>query len=216
MKHTALLTLLAALAVGAALPLSAQTTPESSYGLLGSTYVAADFGYTHHTDGGPSVLHDYAVTYHQSVFYQEATGIDATLGYDTLSGSTRGETTHRQAFDLGLTGYLTEPWGKPFITGALGWDWQRSDGQGSHSLAYTLSTGVEFQLAKPLVFTPVLSYSGTPRLVTAPTAGTLPNFEWTYGGAFTYRLTRSWSTSLGATADRNRDLTYKLGVGYHF
>ena len=218
MKNTLTLKLISALAVtlGSAWGASAQTTTESTYGLLGSTYVGANFGYTHDTDGGPSVLHDYGVTYNQSVFYQEATGIDLTAGYDTLSGSKSGETTHRQAIDLGLTGYLTQPWGKPFVSGVLGWDWQRSNGQGSHSLAYTLSTGVEFQLLKSLVLTPEVSYVGTPRLVTARSAGNLPNFDWTYGAAFTYRIERNWSTSLGAYADRDRSLTYKAGVSYHF
>ena len=80
---------------------------------------------------------------------------------------------------------------------------------------YTFGAGVEFQLLHNLVFTPFVSYEATPRIDTVP-ATALNRFEANYGGKFTYRIDRNWGVSLGASADRDRDLTYKAGLQFHY
>jgi hypothetical protein len=189
---------------------------DSGYGLLGTNYYGADFGYVNHTSSSPSIYHDYDAELNQNVHQQGILGVDATVSYDYLKGTGANDLwTRRQQVALGLTGYVIQPWGKPFVSVGTGWDWDRSGGRYSNSYMYNFATGVEFQILRPLVFTPFVSYEATPRLDTNP-ATALNRFEANYGGKFTYRLDHNWGVSLGASADRDRDLTYKAGVQFHY
>ena len=196
------------------------TTPvtpnDPVYSELGSNYAEGEVGYLHHTHGAPGVAHDYDLTLNQAVYSQGITGVDAQLGYSYLDANNNGFAAHRQVFDLGAVGYLTQSWGKPFVSADIGWANQRAGGVSTHSYTYDLGAGVEFQVLKQLVVDPELTYDATPNLTTPRYALNVPNYEWNYGAKATYRFTKQVSASLGVFADQNRDMTYKLGVGFHY
>lgn len=202
----------AALALGLAASAAAQDamsapstalSPTSNYGLLGTTYAGAEFGYTHRVEAGPSVLHRYGFIYNAPL----PEGVDFNFNYDYLSGRSAGVSAHQQGLGLGFTGYRPQSWGKPFLQANAGWIFRRSAGEASDSFAYTLKTGVEFQLLPALVVTPYVSYSG---------ARHFSSYEWNYGAKGTYRFTKQWSGAVGVQIDERHNLEFTLGVNFHY
>lgn len=192
------------------------TPNDPVFGQLGSNYAEADVGYLHHTDGPPGIAHDYDLTLNQNVYQQGITGLDAQLGYSYLDANNNSFAAHRQVFDLGAVGYLSQSWGKPFLAADVGWADQRAAGVSTHSYTYDLGAGVEFQLLRQLVISPELTYDATPKLTTPGYALGLSNYEWNYGAKATYRITKQVSATLGVFADQNRDMTYRVGLGFHY
>ncbi len=205
--------LTAVLALGLAASAAAQdatvTTPDqavsptTNYGLLGTTYAGAEFGYTHHVESAPSVLHRYGFIYNTPL----PEGVDFNFNYDYTTGSAFGVKSHQQGVGLGLTGYRPQSWGKPFLQGDIGWIWQKAGKARSDSFAYTLKTGVEFQLLPALVVTPYVSYNGAKHLGV---------YEWNYGAKATYRFTKQWSGAFGVQLDEQHNVEYALGVNFHY
>jgi hypothetical protein len=226
----------AALALGVAVSASAQSassaaaappgTPVVSSplpaipgdGLLGNNYSEVDFGYLKE-DRSPQILHDYDFTYNQAVLKEGAWGTDGNFSYDYLTGSAGGFHDYRDEAQLGLTEYMLEGWGKPFVTADAGYAWQHAGGVSRRSFADTFTGGVEFSVLGNLALTPFVEYQAEPHLYNheAPVAN-FPDHLWEYGVKATYRLNREWSTSLAVDMDQyNRnDLGYRAGLSYHF
>jgi hypothetical protein len=215
--------LLAVLALGLALPASAQTATDlepsaPGPGLIGTNYVGLDYGYQKQ-QGAPSALHDYAFTSNGVAFRKDNWGVDANFTYDYLAGDAFGFRDHRQEVEVGPTFYLAEFWGKPFVTVDGGYAWQDAGGVARKSFAYTTAAGVEFQVMRRLVLAPFVSYQAEPHLYNhAPAVANFPDHLATTGVKATYELTRDWSGSLGIDTDQHslRDVGLRGGVSYHF
>ena len=172
-------------------------------GLIGATYVGTEFGYTHQVDGGPGVVRNYGFVYNQPL----PEGLDFNFNYDYATASEAGISAKEQKLSVGLTGYRTLGWGKVFLQGNTGWAWAKAAGVRENGFAYSLKTGVQFQLMSQLVLTPYVSYEAAPRLHT---------HEWNYGVLTNYRFTKEWSATLGAKIDENHNVNYAAGVNFHF
>ena len=172
-------------------------------GLLGTTYAGAEFGYTHHIEGSPDVLRRYGFVYNQPL----PEGLDFTFKYDHLTGSELGNRAYSNGFSLGLTGYVPQTWGKPFLSGDIGWVFAKSAGVKDDSFAYTVKTGVEFQVLPSLVIIPYVAYTEAPHF---------GDRGWKYGAKGVYRFTRQWSGALGAQIDEPHNLEYTVGVNFHY
>jgi len=228
MKTTTEKTLiLAALALGLALPASAQTAQpaasdpapaSASSGLVGNSYTEFSLGYDKQSTT-PGLLHDYNLLYNESVSRSDVFGVDGSFSYDYLSGGAVGRHDYRNEILFGATGYATESWGKPFVTAQAGWATQQTADLTSNSLAYALTAGVEVPVYRSLFLTPFLTYEAEPHLRDhSPATAELPNYAMSYGVKATYRIDREWSASLGAQMqDRSsRDLGLRAGLSYHF
>jgi hypothetical protein len=175
----------------------------TNVGLLGGNYAGVEYGYTHQVDGGPKVLRDYGFVYNTPL----PEGLDFNFNYDYLTGSANGVTAKEQLAVVGLTGYRSLGWGKAFLQGNVGWAWDKAANFRDSGFAYSLKTGIEFQLAPQLVLTPYVSYDDVPKVRSQ---------EWNYGLQANYRLNKEWSTSLGAKMDDSHNIRYAAGVNFHF
>ena len=194
----------------------AVTSP--TYGLVGDTYSEVDLGYQRQA-GAPKVSHDYDFIYNQAFLKSNGWGLDGNLTYDYLTGSGFGRHDYRNLLQAGITAYLWQGWGKPFVSADAGQAWDRVAGVDGKSLVYTFTSGVEFQVAPAVVLTPYLEYQAEPWLNRpAPAIANLPNHAWDYGAKATYRFSPQWAASLGVALDQyNRnDLGYRAGLSYHF
>ena len=222
--------LLAALALGLALSASAQTMQDPGAtqpapaaadpgpGLVGTSYSELSFAYQRQT-GAPRDLRDYGFTSNGSVFRNDTLGVDANFVYDYLDGHANGLGASRNEAQLGLTGFLREAWGKPFVTADAGMAWQNTGGVSRRGFAYTMTGGVEFQLLRNLALTPFVEYQAEPRLRgQGSPAASLPDHLLVYGVKATCRITRDWSASVGVDLDQHseRDWGLRAGVSYHF
>jgi hypothetical protein len=194
---------LVASASAQALPAAPMDTTTANYGLLGTTYAGGEFGYSHHVEGPPSVLRRYGFMYNQPL----PEGVDFNFNYDYLTGSALGLSAHAQTVSLGLTGYLPQSWGKPFLNGDVGWNFRKTGGMKDDSFTYKLKTGIEFQVLPPLVIVPYAYYQDAPHF---------SDHAWYYGAMAAYRFTRQWSGTLGAEIDEHHNLEYTAGVNYHY
>lgn len=211
-----------ALVAGSVLTSRAQSTTaptaDPGPGLIGTTYSEVDLGTQRH-EGHPRSVSDLGFVYNSSVVRSADYGFDANLSYDYLTG--RGEGVHDFRNELlgGFTGYLLEPWGKPFVTVDGGWAWQRAGDVSRKGYVYTATSGVEFQVLKNLALTPFIEYLGEPKFYnhSLPIAN-FPDYSWDYGVKATYRIDRDWSASLTASLDQYRasDLGLRAGLSYHF
>jgi len=219
-KNTALLSVLA---LGLSIPVFAQNAPQTQAadpgpGLVGSNYSEVSFGYQKQ-GGSPKSLRDYGFVSNGSIFRQDAYGLDANFRYDYLSGAAYGQSDRRNQALLGVTGYLLETWGKPFVTVDAGYAWQDVAGVSRRSFAYTASTGIEFQLLKNLALTPFVEYQAEPHLYNRGLPLTnWPDRDTYYGLKATYRITREWGASVGVDLDRHstNDFGVKAGLSYRF
>ena len=194
------------LAAGAAAQDNSLSLPRPAgvpVGLLGANYVGAEFGYTHQVDGGPRVRRDYGFVYNTPL----PEGLDFNFNYDYLTGSANGVTAKEQLAVVGLTGYRSLGWGKAFLQGNVGWAWDKVGSSRENGFAYSLKTGIEFQLAPKFVLTPYVSYDDAPDVRAQ---------VWNYGLQANYRFTKDWSASLGAKIDDDHNIRYAVGVNFHF
>ncbi len=221
-----------ALALGLAISASAQTmqapvagtsdpsaTPVATGpGLVGANYSQLSYGYQKQ-EGSPSDLRDYEFLSNGNVFNNGSMGADANFTYDYVDGAAYGFSDHRDEAQLGLTGFLEETWGRPFITGDAGMAWQRAGDVSRKSFAYSGIGGVEFQVLSSLALTPFVEYQAEPHLYNheLPVA----NFEdhlVDYGVKATYDLTQAWNASVTADLDQHSEKDWGLrgGVGYRW
>ena len=222
--------LLAALTLGVALSASAQSMQDSANvppspaaadpgpGLVGTNYSELSFGYQRQ-EGAPKDLRDFELTSNGSVFRNDAVGLDANFVYDYLYGNGYGFNDHRNEAQLGLTGFLMETWGKPFVTADAGMAWQDAGGVSQRGFGYTATGGVEFQVLKNLALTPFVEYQAEPRFNNSGLpAANFPDHVLYYGFKATYRINRECNASLGADLDEHggKDWGLRAGVGYHF
>ncbi len=209
------LILTAAASLGLALSASAQsataTVPESApmpyWGLLGTSYTGVAFNYTQLDAGAPSAMRGAEFTFNQPL----AAGYDFNLGYDWGRASTGSVRLTDQDLNLGATAFTKLDWGRPFVQALAGWEWRRGGGVSDSSFAYTLGTGVEFQLAQPFVLTPYINFVR---------ATGFDRSEFDMGVKGTYRLTKQWSLTAGLQYDavrRDKDAKeYTFGVNYQY
>jgi hypothetical protein len=234
MKKTTLIqtSLASVLALGMAISASAQTmqapaagTPEPDTtpvaygpGLVGTNYSELSFGYQRQ-EGSPSDLRDYEFVSNGNVYRNGTVGADANFTYDYLDGSANGFSDHRDEAQLGMTGYLQETWGKPFITADAGMAWERAADVSRKSFAYTGIGGVEFQVLRNLALTPFIEYQAEPHLYDhgVPLAN-LEDHLVDYGVKATYRFTQAWNASLTADLDQHSEKDWGLrgGVSYRW
>jgi opacity protein-like surface antigen len=222
--------LLSVLVLGLALSASAQETQNSTTtsseptaidpgpGLVGTNYSELSFGYQKQ-GGDPSILRDYELISNGNVYRQGMLGADAIFTYDYLDGSANGFDDRRDEAQLGLTGFMLESWGKPFITGEVGYAWERAADVSRKSFAYTGIAGIEFQVLRNLAVSPFIEYQAEPHLYNHEVpAADLDNHLVDFGVKATYRFSRNWNTSLSADLDQHSDRDWGLrgGVSYHF
>lgn len=223
-------TLLSALALGLALSASAQpmqnstATPADSTGaytgpgLVGTRYAEVSFGYLKQ-EGTPSDLRDYEYILNANIIKMGALGLDANLRYDYVDSHANGFNDYRHEALAGLTGFLVQSWGTPFVTGDAGMAWQNAGGVSRRSFAYTFTAGVEFPVLKDLVLTPFAEYQAEPQLYNRQLPGAnFPNHILYYGVKATYSITREWSVSLSPDLDQHsvKDWGLRGGVSYRF
>ena len=219
--------LLSVLVLGLAIPSFAQAIPDATSaqaaadlgpGLIGTNYSEVSFGYQKQVDSAKS-LRDYEFVTNANVFTQGIVGMDANFTYDYLSGDGYGYSDHRNEAQFGLTGFLLQSWGKPFVTADGGYAWQVAGGSSRKSYAYTFTGGTEFQVLKDLVLTPFIQYQAAPHLYdNAWPRGFTPDHGFDYGVKATYRITRQWDVSLSGDIDQHstNDYGLKVGVSYRF
>jgi len=225
--------LLAALALGLTISASAQSlanSPSSAAapspapaaidtGLLGATYAQADFGYQKEAVGIPDILHDYGVVYNQSLFKEGSWGTDLNLTCDYRTGSAFAAHDYRDTGMAGLTEYLVQSWGDPFVTVDGGGAWQHADNVARKSFAYSFTGGVQFLVLPNLFLTPFTEYQAEPYLYNHEIRHAFsPDHDWDYGVKATYRLTPHWSLSFTADMDQysRNDLGYLAGLSCSF
>ena len=191
--------LAAALALGLAVSASAQSLsnapaappPDAAAGggLLGDDYSQVQFGYDHEKVDVPDLLHEYGFVYNQPLAKTALAGTDFNLNYDYLTGSAAGIHDDLNEGLAGLTEYLAQSWGKPFVSGDAGYAWQRAGGVSRKSFAYSATGGVEFPVLSNLALTPFATYQAEPDLYNheVPLAY-FPDHRWDYGLKATYRL----------------------------
>jgi hypothetical protein len=187
-------------------------------GLVGTNYSELGFGYQKQ-EGAPSVLRDYEFISNGNVYRQGMWGADANFTYDYLNGSAYGFSDRREEAQLGLTGFMLESWGKPFLTVDAGYAWQRAADVSRKSFAYTGIAGIEFQVLRDLALSPFVEYQAEPHLYNHEVpAANFDNHLFDYGVKATYRIDRSWNVSLSADLDQHsdRDWGLRAGATYHF
>jgi opacity protein-like surface antigen len=210
------LILTAAASLGLALSAAAQSAtasvPESApmpyWGLLGTSYTGVAFNYTQLDAGAPSAMRGADLTFNQPL----SAGFDLNLGYDWGRASTGTARLTDQDLNLGLTAFTKLDWGRPYVQALAGWEWRRGSGfADDNSFAYTLGTGVEFQVAQPFVITPYINFVR---------ATGFNRSEFDLGVKGTYRLTKEWSLTAGVQYDavrRDKDAKeFTLGVNYQY
>jgi opacity protein-like surface antigen len=201
----------AAVSLGLALSAAAQTAdvavPAAGWGLLGTNYSSLTYRYTDLDNGPPSALRGAGVEFNQA--WQP--GFDFTLGYDWARASAGSLRLTSQDLNAGVTAYTKLEWGKPFVQALAGWEWRRGGGASDSSFAYTLGTGVEFQVAQAFVVTPYLNFVR---------ATAFNRSEGDLGVKGTYLLNRQWSLTAGveyqAISHAKDSTQYSLGVNYHY
>jgi hypothetical protein len=187
-------------------------------GLVGTNYGELSFGYQKQ-EGAPSILRDYGFVSNGNVYKNGSVGADANFTYDYEEGRAFGFDDHRQEAEFGLTGFLMETWGKPFLTADAGMAWERAADASRKGFAYSGTGGVEFEVLRSLALTPFVEYQADPHLYNhgLPWA----NFEdhlVDYGVKATFRITQQWRASVTADLDQHseRDWGLKGGASYRF
>ena len=201
------LVLAAAASLGLVASAAAQSMPAAASaggGLLGQNYVGTEFTYVHYDQGVPKLARDYGLAINQSL----TTGLDLGVSYDYFRATEAGVSFRRNTASLDLTGYLDQGWGKPFLAGSAGWTWVNNGSVKQHSYAYAFTTGVELPVGTSVAVAPFVSYSAAPRI-----AGV---HGWDYGVKTNYSVSKEWSTSFTISIDDEKDMSYAIGVNYHF
>jgi len=222
--------LICVLALGLVISASAQavqTSPaappdpaavDSGPGLVGTNYAELGFGYQRQ-EGSPSGLHDFGFLSNANVYRDGQLGADVNFAYDYLEGAANGYSDRRAEAQFGLTGFLLETWGRPFLTADAGMAWERAADASRKSIAYTGIGGIEFQVLRNLALAPFIEYQAEPHLYNhgLPWAN-FPDHLLDYGVKATYRITQSWNVSLTADLDQHSasDWGLRAGLSYRF
>jgi hypothetical protein len=219
--------ILFALALGGALSASAQTQPapaadtpvvDPGPGLVGTNYSELSFGYNREA-GNPGAVRDYELVSNGAFYREGIWGADANFTYDYADATAAGFSDRRNEVEFGMTGYMTQSWGKPFLTGDAGMAWEHVGGVSRKSVAYTVAAGVQFEVLRNLALSPFLQYDGEPHLYNhAPAVANFPDHVLEGGVKATYSITRSWNVSLTASLDQynSRDVGLRGGLSYRF
>jgi hypothetical protein len=208
--------LAAAAALGLALPAFAQDADATmntaaaathSWGLLGTAYTGAAFTYEHIESTSPSEWRGFTVDVNQPL----RAGLDFNLAYDWAQADNYLLRLTQHNLNAGVTAYSAFNWGKPYVQALAGWEWREGNGPSDNSFAYTVGSGVEFQVAQPLVLTPFVNFVR---------ATAFNQSEIDTGVKTAYRLNREWSVTAEAqyaAVRRARDgAGYSLGLDYHY
>lgn len=219
--------LLSVLALSAALSASAQSQPapaaataavDPGPGLVGTNYTELSFGYQRQA-GAPGDVRDYELVSNGAFFREGIWGADANFTYDYTDGAAAGFSDRRNEALFGLTGYLTQSWGKPFLSGDAGMAWEHVGGVSRKSAAYTAAAGVQFEVLRSLSLSPFLQYDAEPHLYNhEPAVANFPDHVLEGGVKATYTVSRDWNVSLTASLDQynSRDVGLRGGLGYRF
>jgi opacity protein-like surface antigen len=220
--------LILAASLGLALSASAQssantpaTTPPTdistanpnsgNYGLLGQDYAGVMFGYMHHIDGPPSVVHRYGFLANRPVApTHSGVNVDALFKYAYTTGTDSGLHAWQHDMLIGGVGYLNSGGIRPFLEGDVGWAWSNNNLPGetkNDSFSYLIGGGAEFQIARQWVLTPFAHYQERPHFDT---------HVWSYGAQTSFRLAREWSTTFAAEIDEHHNIEYRVGWNRHF
>jgi len=213
--------ILAAAFAGIALSASAQmatntpapgdlsTATGTGYGLLGADYAGAEFGYIHHIDGPPRVMHRYGFVANRPVTpLSSSVNVDAMFKYNYTTGSDSGIHAWQHDAMIGSTAYLNLARIKPFVEGNVGWAWTAGNvASKNDSFAYLVGGGAEVQVAERFVITPYANFRE---------ATHFHSHGWTYGTKAAYRLTRQWSGLVGGELDENHNVEWRVGMNRHF
>ncbi len=213
----------ALLCAGTSLSAWAQTVQQQAAvdpgpGLVGTTYSEVEAGYQKQ-QGNPSHVRDLGFAYNQAIQKSGDWGLDANFSYAYLTGNAYGTRDYRNDAEVGLTAFMMQPWGKPFVTADGGYAWQNAGDVSRKGFIYTLTGGVEFQVLRDLALTPFMEYQAEPKFYNheRPVAN-FPDYGWDYGVKATYRFTREWSASVTLDLDQysGSDLGVRAGVEYKF
>ena len=222
--------LLSILSLGVALSASAQTMQNSPAatppdpdgadpgpGLVGLSSAEVSFGYQRQ-ENSPRDLRDYEFISTGPAYTEGILGVTGNFRYDYLEGSSNGYSDHRNEAQLGGTGFLMEPWGKPFLTGDAGMAWQVAGGTSRKGFAYTLDAGVEFQVTRDLDLAPFVEYQAEPHLYDRSPLAFFPDHIMDFGVKATYRLAAMWRASVSADIDQHsaKDVGLRAGLAYRF
>jgi hypothetical protein len=201
------LVLVAAASLGLVTSATAQSMPaaaSASGGLLGQNYVTTEFTYVHYDNGLPKLAQQYGLALNQSLM----TGLDLGVSYDYLRANVAGVAIRQNNADLALTGYMDQSWGRPFLSAGAGWTWVKVGAFKDNSYSYAFTTGVEFPVGTSVAVAPFVSYSAAPNITGI--------HGWDYGVKTNYRICKEWSTSLTVSINDDKDMSYAIGVNYHF
>ena len=149
----------------------------------------------------------FSLAYNQPV----AAGWDFNADYGWARAEAYGVKLTQQKLDLGVTAFAPLEWGKPYAQVLGGWVWQKGGGIRDSSFAYTLGTGVEFQVAHAFTLTPFVNFVR---------ATGFNSSEFDLGAKAAYRLSKEWSLTARVQYDAVQHssdaMEYALGVAYHF
>ena len=201
------LVLAAAASLGLVASAAAQSMPAAASaagGLLGQNYAGVEYAYVHYNQGAPKFAHDYSFFFNQSL----TTGLDIGVNYVHLRATEAGVAFRTNTASLDLTGYLDQGWGKPFLQAGAGWMWQKGGSVNENSFACLVGTGVEFPVGTAWAVAPFVNYRDARDIAGA--------HEWNYGVKTNYRISKEWSTSFTISINDEKDMSYAIGVNYHF
>jgi hypothetical protein len=181
----------------------------TGYGLLGQDYAGLEFGYTHHVDGPPSVLHRYGfIANRPAAPMSSGVNVDAMFKYNYTTGSDSGLHAWEHDALIGARGFLNFANVKPFVEGNAGWAWTNNNFKTKNdSFAYVLGTGAEFQVGQRVAVAPYVNYEEMPHF---------HSHEWSYGAKASLRVAREWSAILGGEMDEDHNIEYRVGWNRHF
>ena len=179
------------------------------YGMLGQDYAGAEFGYTHHVDGPPSVLHRYGFIANRPVSPASAgVNLDGMFKYNYTTGADSGLHAWQHDAMIGTRAFLNLANVKPFVEGNVGWAWTNNNFKMKNdSFAYLLGAGAEFQLGQRFALTPYVNYEEMPHF---------HGHAWTYGTKAAFRVSRTWSGVIGGELDEDHNIEYRVGWNRHF
>lgn len=204
------LALLTASSARAQTPLAAQPPgpADAGQGLLGQDFAGFEAAYIRHNGGAPAADRDCGFVYNKGVF----AGLDATASWDWLTGGAHGDRDWREQALFGATGYLVQPWGRPFAQAEAGWAWDRFNLINRNGFSDRFTAGIEFQPAGTLSLAPYARYEEWHRQQ-APGWG---DHAWDFGLKAACRLSGRWSLTVDPQIDQFRNLTYAAGLVFRF
>lgn len=202
------------MALGFAATVSAQTPsrPEvddpdpnrSSYGLLGERYTGVAYSYTHLDNSPLDNFNGFALRYNQPM----NPGFDFGLGYEwARSNEVGGVHGRAQEFTASVTAFTDYNGMRAFIEPGVGWTWAKVGNARDDSFLYYVGTGVEIQVAAPVVVTPYVQFVD---------ATEFSGNTWNFGVKSAWRLNRDWAITADLSIDDDSNTGYSLGVNYHF